>query len=464
MLGDDIAVLVGDLFDEIGRIKVAAVDAGALRREQRDGRDVEVLAEGVARQRQRRIFNFAVDETAGLACGVDTGLLRQAEVLHVLVELVVADAKTDVDERRVAGVGECLRQVLLAVAGRALRAVDRLALDLHAAAAIEARVQVDDIFLKRHRKRQRFERGARLVGIVDGLAAPLLVEKVACVFDDLLLRHAGGQKVVVDRAGGVQIVGRQRRHRQHRAGVDIHDDALGTLAGTESRLKLLHAFLKVILDSRVERRVQIVSVFRIEILVVLVEHGAAVAVACGDDHAVFTGQLVVVRCLKAHRAAVFIGKTDDLRGKRPLGIGSLARRADKNALEIVLVDELAHLVGELVVRLLGKDLVLRVGFFHLFENVSSVEVQNFGKTVCDQVLVLIVFDDLLGGEKDILRRGGHREDRAVFVVDRAAARLHRGAQRLLAHGDGLELVMLGDLPVIELGEEQHKRQHAEHAE
>lgn len=52
----------------------------------------------------------------------------------------------------------------------------------------------------------------------------------------------------------------------------------------------------------------------------------------------------------------------------------------------------------------------------------------------------------------------------VSIVDRAAARLHRGAQRLLAHSDGLELVMLGDLPVIELGEEQHKRQHAEHAQ
>ena len=312
MLGDDVAVLVGDLFDKIGRIEVAAVDAGALRRQQRDRRDVEVLAEGVARQRQRRIFNFAVDEAAGLARGVDAGLLRQAKVQHVLVKLVVADAKADVDERGVAGVGERLRQVLLAVTGRALGAVDGLALDLYAAAAIEARVQVDNVFLKRHRERQCFERGARLVGVVDGLAAPLLVEKVSHVFEDLLLRHAGGQKVVVDRAGGIQVVGRQRRHRQYRAGVDVHDDALGALAGAKARLELLHTFLKVILDGRVERRVQVAAVFRVEILVVLVEHGAAVAVARGDDHTVLAGQLVVVRRLKAHRAAVVVGKADDL--------------------------------------------------------------------------------------------------------------------------------------------------------
>ena len=78
------------------------------------------------------------------------------------------------------------------------------------------------------------------------------------------------------------------------------------------RLELLHTFLKVILDGRVERRVQVAAVFRVEILVVLVEHGAAVAVARGDDHTVLAGQLVVVRRLKAHRAAVFIGKADDL--------------------------------------------------------------------------------------------------------------------------------------------------------
>lgn len=76
--------------------------------------------------------------------------------------------------------------------------------------------------------------------------------------------------------------------------------------------ELLHTFLKVILDGRVERRVQVAAVFRVEILVVLVEHGAAVAVARGDDHTVLAGQLVVVRRLKAHRAAEVIGKADDL--------------------------------------------------------------------------------------------------------------------------------------------------------
>lgn len=57
---------------------------------------------------------------------------------------------------------------------------------------------------------------------------------------------------------------------------------------------------------------QVAAVFRVEILVVLVEHGAAVAVARGDDHTVLAGQLVVVRRLESHRTAEVIGKADDL--------------------------------------------------------------------------------------------------------------------------------------------------------
>ena len=120
--------------------------------------------------------------------------------------------------------------------------------------------------------------------------------------------------MVGDLAGSVQMVtSGATPYRPVPRGINVHNDALGgALAGAKARLELLHTFLKVILDGRVERRVQVVAVFRIEILVVLVEHGAAVAVARGDDHTVLAGQLVVVRRLKAHRAAEVIGKADDL--------------------------------------------------------------------------------------------------------------------------------------------------------
>ena len=347
---------------------------------------------------------------------------------------------------------------------RALGAPDLLPFDGHVAAAVEARVHIYNVFFKRHGERERFEGRARLIGIVDGLAAPLLVAKVRGVFDDLLLRHAGGEKIVVDHAGIIQVVGRERGHRQHRAGVDVHDDARRALAGAEACLKLLHALFKVVLDGGIERGLQVAAVFRVEILVVLVEHGAAVAVARGDDHAALAGQHIVVGCLKAHRAAVIVGKADDLRCERPLGIAAFARRAQENSLQVILVDEFPHLVCKLVVRLFLELFVLRVRFFHLFEDVPGVHIQDLGKTVCDQVLILLVFHDLLGREEDRLRRGGHGENGAVAVVDGAAARVHGGAQRLLAHGDGLELLVLGDLPVVELCKEQHEGQHAEHAE
>ena len=53
------------------------------------------------------------------------------------------------------------------------------------------------------------------------------------------------------------------------------------------------------------------------------------------------------------------------------------------------------------------------------------------------------------------------EDVAVFIVDGAAARLHGRAQRLLAHGERLELVVLLDLQLVELGKEQQKRADAQ---
>ena len=180
------------------------------------------------------------------------------------------------------------------MAGRALGAVDRLPLHINAAAAIKRGAEIDHVFLQRHGKRQRFERGAGFIGIVDGLAAPLLVAQSRCVFQDLLLAHPGGEKIVIDHARGIEVIGRQRRHRQHRAGIDVHDDAGRALAGAEARLQLLHALFKIVLNGGVERGMQVAAVLRVEILVVLVKHGAAVAVARGDDHPALAGQLLVV--------------------------------------------------------------------------------------------------------------------------------------------------------------------------
>ena len=47
MLIGDVALLVDDLLDDVRLAQIAAVDAGSLRRKQRDGGDVEVLPEGI---------------------------------------------------------------------------------------------------------------------------------------------------------------------------------------------------------------------------------------------------------------------------------------------------------------------------------------------------------------------------------------------------------------------------------
>ena len=50
MLFNDVAVSVQHLVHDIGRVKIAAVDAGRLGPDQLQGRDVEGLAESVGRQ------------------------------------------------------------------------------------------------------------------------------------------------------------------------------------------------------------------------------------------------------------------------------------------------------------------------------------------------------------------------------------------------------------------------------
>ena len=182
---------------------------------------------------------------------------------------------------------------------------------------------------------------------------------------------------------------------------------------------------------------QVAAVFRVEILVVLIEHGAAIAVARGDDHAALAGQHIVIGRFKSHRTAEVIGKADDLRGKRSLGIAALARGAQENPLQVVFIDEFPHLVGQLVVCLFHKFLVLRGRFFHLFEDILRIQAKDLCKSVGDQLLILLVFQNFLWRNENRLRRGGHRQNGAVSIIDGAAARLHGGAQRLLPHGHGL---------------------------
>ena len=107
-----VAVAVGDAFHQIRRVQIPAVDAGRLRRDQRQRRHGEVLAEGVAGQIQLGKAAVRGEHAHGLAAQIDARGVHQSEGPHILVEFLAADPQSIVDERRVAGVPHRLHQRL----------------------------------------------------------------------------------------------------------------------------------------------------------------------------------------------------------------------------------------------------------------------------------------------------------------------------------------------------------------
>ena len=350
----------------------------------------------------------------------------------------------------------------MTVTGRALGAVDLRALDDDIARAVEGVGHFDLVLLQRHGEGEDLEGRAGLEGVVDGLVAPLHILQRVGRRGELLVGHAGGKHLlVVNARGSVEVVGRQRRHREDAAGVDVHDDAGRAHARAVAALELLKALFEVILHRLIEGRHQTVAVLGVEILLILIEERVAVGVARGDDHALFAGQLLVIHSLKAVGAAVGVDKADDVRGERGIGVVALGGRLQKDAFDVVVADKHADFVRRLLLDLLLDDLVLRGGVLHIVEDAARVHAEDLAEAVCDQVLILLVFGDVERRDADVLRRGGEGEDVAVFIVDGAAARLHGRAQRLLAHGERLELVVLLDLQLVELGKEQQKRADAQ---
>ena len=82
------------------------------RRDQRQGRHGEVLAEGVAGQIQLGEAAVRGEHAHGLTAQVDARGVHQSEGPHILVEFLAADPQSVVDERRVAGVPHRLHQRL----------------------------------------------------------------------------------------------------------------------------------------------------------------------------------------------------------------------------------------------------------------------------------------------------------------------------------------------------------------
>ena len=226
--------------------------------------------------------------------------------------------------------------------------------------------------------------------------------------------------------------------------------------------------MQVVLHRGLQRHLQLVAVLRIEVLGVLKQHVVLLVVLGGDHQTGFALQVLVVLRLQPVQAGV-VGahEADDMGGQIAVGIVPLGVGGQEHALDLVVVDVLPHLVGHILLHTVLQHLIHGVGPGHLFQDALLADVQDIGQCVGQSLLgpshgILFVVQrvvDLLGGQKDGLRRGGNGQNVAGGVIDGAPVGVDHAAAGLLADGLGLQLLMAGDLQGIQL-----EKQHDEHTD
>ena len=373
-------------------------------------------------------------------------------------------------------------------------ALDGIARHPHAAGAGEGVAVADHALLQGGGQDQGLEGGAGLIGVVDGLVAPLVQLSLAQGLQVLVavLAVGGLEGVqlsldvrVTDDAGVVQVVAWGVGPGQDGPGVRVHGDAEAAVLDLEGLDALFQDALAVALDGGVQGEDNVVAVGGVVVVLVAGEHFSAVAVAGGDHPAHLAGELLLVEGLDAVGAAVGVDKADDLAGQGVLRIIALAGGGDDDGVgQSVVRDELPHLVGHLLLSLAGKHLIGRVGPLQPRRDVLLINAQNLREALGHQLIgrlrrgghlvgvsprllhplgiVFLDLDQVPRGDNDPVDGGAHGQGVPVAVVDGAPVGLHRHIPGLLVDGQFLVIVVLYDLDLVECHQQGDERQDAEH--
>ena len=358
---DRAAVFVQHVGDEVGAHEIAAVCHGADRRDELDGRDGEGLTKGGGGELGaiQRVTEHVVvpPEASRLAGEVNARLVKEAERPRIFIKALRADALPDLDKGDVAGVHDRLCQRFRAVTAAA-PAVDRVcpSENVHAPAAVEVRGLAHRARLQGHCQCDDLEGGPRLVGVGNCLVAPhgraLLRQKLVALRLGLRrvhtrLRRAADGQVVVE----VKVV--EGGHCQHRAGLDIHDDA----AGAVLHHIVLHGereiFFEIILHGRVDGEHHVLAVLRVVVILKIGEqHIRSGGVRGADDAPVNAGERAVKTVFKTGETViVHADEAYHMAGEARIGVVALGRLLYLHAAQRVFLLEAAHGLHRLVVHL-----------------------------------------------------------------------------------------------------------------
>ena len=466
MAGNNITAAVHHALHHIGGVEVAAVDSGRLRRDERYRGGIEVLAEGVAGQIQLRGRFQRGENARGLAVQINAAAADQAEILHVLIEFFFTQPQAVGDEGGVAGVSRCLLQRLVAVAA-AVAAVDGGVQHADGAAAVKGGVLVNDALLQRRRQRQRLEGGARLIGVVDGLVAPLTQLRPRQI--QLAVFHHFRHDPVIDRRGVVEVVAGVGGHGQNGAGLHVHHDARGAVGRLGGVHHLRQRLFHIVLHRSVQRQHDVAAVLGLVILLIAVGHVVARVVLAGHHQTRLAVQNAVIPRLQPVQTVIIRAhEADDLGGEGGIGVVALGVGDHVHALYALVIDIAADLIGHILLHPQLQHLVLGVCALHFFQDALFVDLQYLRELLRHAVLgpghgFILVAERavyLQRGQKYRFRRGRNGHDVAVAVIDGAAGGRDLRAAGLLIQRLGLQLVMPQDLQGKELEEKRDKHHHA----
>ena len=374
------AVRGGDLRHDVGLHEPPAVHDRADRRQHLQIADLAALPEGAACQLDRphlvgRVILAAFD----LARQVDARGFPQAEGCKIVAEALFSKPRTDLDKAGVAADGQPLGKGLCPV-DMPVRAAEPRTCDGNLARAGEIVRCPARAGIQRCRRRDELEDAARFVQIADGLVAPLRLLRLlqrgaallACqgvhgVADVLVNQGARRVGVVVGLAG----------HRQHRAGVHVHDDAdapLGHMVLGHSGGK---GAFQPVLDVRVDRQRQRVAGHGVHQCLVVGGQVVPPRVLCGQDASVLPGQFVVVAQFQPPQPRiVHIGEAQDPAHKIPLRVNAAGILPDLHALHLVFATPVPHGVGYRPVDAAAQQAVVGAALAEFCQCVGVIQLQN----------------------------------------------------------------------------------------
>ena len=170
---------------------------------------------------------------------------------------------------------------------------------VHAAAAVEAGVLVHNALFKGHGQGDYLEGRSGLVGVRDGLVAPLLLLGKGVELVILLLALCGGAYLGLGLGADglviVQVEIAKGHHRQYSTRVNLHTDSRRAVLDVVVLHGLGEVLFDVALDDSVYRQGQAVAVVGVHVvLVALVEHIRPRRGGGAHDVAVFAREQAVI--------------------------------------------------------------------------------------------------------------------------------------------------------------------------